>query len=1031
MEKKTGIIEWAMKYKQIVILIVVVMMLFGIYALVVMPKQEFPTFTIRQGVIVGVYPGATPIEVEEQLAKPLEEFIFTYKEVKKSKTYSQSRDGLLFLYVELNDDVNNKDEVWSKIKHGINGFKSSLPSGVLALIVNDDFGDTSTLLVTLESETKTHRQLQAYLEILESRLRRIESVSNIRHYGLQKEQISIYVEKEKLAAYSLNLVSLYQTLSSKGMIVPSGNIDNKDMVIPIHISRPYKSEIDIEEQIIYSDAGGNHIRLKDVAKVVREYPKADSYITNNGKNCLVMSSEMRTGFNVVQYGKDVDEVLQEFQETLPDDVSMYRIADQPKVVDKSVNTFLEELLIAIIAVILVTMILLPFRVAGVAASSIPITIFISLALMFAFGIELNTVTLAALIVVLGMIVDNSIVIVDAYIEKLDHGVPRWEASISSAKEYFKAIFSATLAISLTFFPFLITLTGQTGDFVKLFPWTILITLSVSLAVAVLLVPFMQYFFIRKGLRQPNSNKPQKKTILDRLQTVYDRVLEKVFQYPKKALAITALSLVGGVLMLGNAPQRLMPIAERDQFAVEIYLPNGSSLEETEVVANDMEAILRRDERVISVTSFMGTGSPRFQTTYAPKMGGKNFAQFIVNTTSSKDTEAILDQYTNEYAHHYANAYVKFKQLDYQSVDAEIEVRFSGDDMGRIKERANALVTELRTLDEPIRVWTNYEEPLPGVKITIDPVEANRLGVNEALIGLGMATRYGGMNVSTIWEGDYQVPLVLKSQWENKDPDVSEVADEYVTGLMSPSVPLRQIADVTADWNEGQIVRRNGVKTITVMMDLKRGESSSRTQTKVEAIVDKFTADNDMEGVTVSYGGVKESDEEIMPKIMSGLMIAIVIIFFILLFHFKNIKLATIVLSSTALSLFGAAVGIYIMGIDLSVTCVLGLVSLIGIIVRNGIIMYDYTVELRTLHGKSAHDAALEAGKRRMRPIFLTSAAASMGVIPMIISKSPLWCPMGTVICFGTLISMVFILTVLPLVYWQVYKNEDKKTITIV
>lgn len=1026
MEKKTGIIEWAMKYKEIVILIVVTLMLFGIYALRVMPKQEFPIFTIRQGVIVGVYPGATPDEVEEQLAKPLEEFVFTYKEVRKAKTYSQSRDGILYLYVELNEDVNNKDEVWSKIKHGLNGFKSNLPSGVLALIANDDFGDTSALLITLESETKTHRQLQTHLENLEDKMRRIESVSNLRHYGLRNEQISIYIEKEKLASYGINLISLYQTLVSKGLIVPSGNIDNKDLVVPIHISRPYQSEIDIEEQIIFSDAGGNHIRLKNVAKVVREYPKPDSYITNNGKNCLVLSAEMRPGFNIVQYGKDVDAVLQEFQKTLPDDISIYRIADQPKVVDNSVNTFLQELLIAICAVILVTMVLLPFRVAGVAASSIPISIFISLGLMYAFGIELNTVTLAGLIVVLGMIVDNSIVIVDGYIEKLDHGIPRWNASIESAKEYFKAIFSATLAISITFFPFLVTLTGQTADFLKLFPWTILIVLSVSLAIAVLFIPFLQYFFIRKGLHQPGNDKHQKKSLLDRLQIGYNWLLGKVFQYPKISITITVLSIITGIIMFSGIPQRLMPIAERDQFAVEIYLPNGSSLEETETVSGNLEDILRKDERVVSVTSFMGMGSPRFQTTYAPKMGGKNFAQFIVNTTSIKATEEMLDEYTNKYAHHYPNAYVKFKQLDYQSVDAAIEVRLSGDDMGLIKERANALVTELKTLDEPVRVWTNYEEPLPGVEVKIDPVEANRLGVNEALIGLGMATRYGGLNISTIWEGDYQVPLVLKSQWENKDPNVSDVTDEYVSGLMSPAVPLRQIAEVSADWHEGQIVRRNGVKTITIMMDIKRGISPSKVQSKVENIVDQFVQKTDMEDITVSYGGIKESDQEILPKMIMALMIAVVIIFFILLFHFKSIKLATIVLGSTSLSLFGAAIGINIMDLDFSVTCVLGLVSLIGIIVRNGIIMYDYTEELRTQHGKSAYEAAFEAGKRRMRPIFLTSAAASMGVIPMIISKSPLWCPMGTVICFGTLITMVFILTALPLVYWLVYRKEDKK-----
>ncbi len=1023
MKSESGIIGWAMKYNKIILLIVIVLSLFGIYALNVMPKQEFPVFTIRQGVVVGVYPGATSAEVEEQLAKPLENFLFTYKEVKKSKTYSHSKDGIVYVYVELNDDVNNKDEVWSKIKHGLMFFKMQLPSGVLALIANDDFGDTSALLITLESETKTYRQLETYLENLEDRLRTIESVSNLRRYGEQNEQISIYVEKEKLAAYGINILNLYQTLFTKGFITTAGKIDNRDMDVPIHIERPYQSEKDLEEQIIYSDAQGNHIRLKNIAKVVREYPKPTSYTTNNGKKCLVLSTEMREGYNVIQYGKDVEKVLEQFQNDIPSDIHIYRVADQPQVVAHSITTFLKELMIAIVAVILVTMILLPLRVAGVAASSIPISIFISLGLMLAFGMELNTVTLAALIVVLGMIVDNSIVVVDSYLEKLDHGIPRWQASIESAKEYAKAIISATLAISLTFFPFLLMLTGQFLDFVKLFPWTVLITLGVSLAVAVLFIPFLQYFFIRNGLHQPG--KKQKETFLDKLQNGYNWLLEKVFQYPKISLTIGIISIISGIYMFANVPQKLMPIAERNQFAVEIYLPNGSSLEQTEVIAQDLEKVLRKEKTVVSVTSFIGTGSPRFQTAYAPKVGGPNFAQFIVNTTSNEDTELLLDKYSTQYAYHYPNAFVKFKQLEYESVDADIDVRISGENIADLKKVADTLMTKLKKLDEPIRIYTNYEEPLPGIKITLDPVESNRLGVNEGTLALGLASRFGGTPITNIWENDYSLPVVLKSKWENKDPVAEDVSNEYVAGLLSPSVPLRQIADVSANWTEGQINRRNGVRTLSVFVDLKRGERSGLVQPKVEEIVNAVTAKSLPKGVSISYGGVKESDGETMPKLIKALSISIVIIFFILVFHFKKISLATLVLVSTSLSIFGAAIGLKVMNVDFSITAVLGIVSLIGIIVRNGIIMYDYTEELRHKHGKTVFEASLEAGKRRMRPIFLTSAAASMGVIPMIISKSPLWCPMGTVISFGTIFSMIFILTLLPLAYWLIYKHEDK------
>ncbi|WP_312400275.1 efflux RND transporter permease subunit, partial [Sphingobacterium sp.] len=728
------------------------------------------------------------------------------------------------------------------------------------------------------------------------------------------------------------------------------------------------------------------IRLKDVAKVVREYPKPATYTLNNGKKCLILSTEMRPGYNIVQYGKDVDKVLAEFEKTLPADVKIYRIADQPKVVDASINSFLHELAIAIAAVVLVVMALMPIRVAGVAASTIPVTIFISLTLMYIFGIELNTVTLAALIVVLGMIVDNSIVIVDSYLEMLDEGIPRWDAAIASAQEYFKAIFSATLAIGLTFFPFLVTFSGQLYDFVRAFPWTILITLTISLAVAVMFVPFLQYLVIKKGLHSAeDKNKPKKKSFLDYVQSGYDWLLQRVLRYPGTSFVLGMLSVVIGAYLFVKLPIKLMPVAERNQFSVEIFLPNGTSLPQTASVANDMAGILGKDKRAKSITTFMGSGSPRFQTTYAPKLGGPNFAQFIVNTESNEATEELLDEYAGKYAYHYPNAFIKFKQLDYQAgVDADIEVRLTADSISDLKAVADKIRAKVAGLPEPLRIYTNYEEIQPDIRVALDPVEANRLGVTEGILGAGLASRFGGFPVTSIWENDYKLPVVLKSDWARKDPVASDVENEYVSGLFSPAVPLRQVATVTTGWNEGQIVRRNGLRTLSVYIDLKRGNVIAPVQQKVEKIVDSLAPEIKQHHVSVAYGGVQENTDETLPKIIRGLGISIAIIFFILVFHFKNAGLATLVLVSSTFSFLGASLGLQIMGMEFSITAVLGLVSLIGIIVRNGIIMYDYIEELRHKHHMPIKEACLQAGERRMRPIMLTSLAASMGVIPMII-----------------------------------------------
>ncbi len=1021
-KKKRNFVEWAMHYRQIVILVVTCLVAFGVYSLPEMRKNEFPDFTVRQGIVVAVAPGNTAQEMVEQVTKPLEEYIFTYKEVKKEKTFSKSRDGIVYIQVELNDELTDKDEFWSKFKHGVSQFKSELPSNVLALVVQDDFGDTSALLITMESEDKTYRELDDYMDLLQGRLRRINSVGRMTVSGMQNEQISVYLDHDRLSKYGMNEQTLALSLMQKGFITSGGRVKDGTMVEPIYVSRSLNTVRDVQEQIVYTDPKGNVVRLKDVARVVREYPDPDSYITNNGRKCLLLSIEMKKGKNIVAMGDEINKVLDEFQTELPSDVTLFRITDQPKVVDDSVMNFLHELVIAIVAVVIVVMLLLPLRVALVAASTIPITIFISLGLFYAFGIELNTVTLAALIVTLGMIVDNSIVIIDSYLEQLGEGMSRWHASIYSTTHFLKSIFSATLAISITFFPFLFTMLN---DFVLSFPWAITIVLGISLLVATLLVPFMQFWFIRKPM-EAKAGKDGKKpfNFLDLLQKHYNWLFDKCFRHPKITVGVGVASIVAGAFILGRLPQRILPVADRNQFAVEIFLPTGTDVDVTAQIADSLEHILRRDPRVVSVASFKGCASPRFQTSYAPQIPGTNFAQFVVNTESIEATESLLDEYTPKYTDYFPGARIRFKQLCYSDAAYLIEVRLSGENLEALKADAQKVMERLKQTEGLMLVQTDINEPLPAVSVRLKEDEATRLGITNLGVESALAMRYGsGLPVAQVWEGDYRIPVVLKSTKADRafSADVEDELIPVAGGL--ENVPLRQVADVEPAWEEGQIVRRNGIYTVSVQAELERGMNAMQMTARVqEAMKDMQLSD----GVTLSYGGEQEKTDEDMPQIMSGLMLASVIIFFILLAHFRKISIALLIFGSLTLCLFGTAFGILIQGVDFSITSILGVVSLMGIIVRNGIIMIDYAEELRAAEHLSASDAIYHSARRRMRPIFLTSAAASMGVIPMILGRSSLWMPMGTVICYGTLITMVFLLTVLPCMYLLIFRGTSER-----
>ncbi len=1023
-KKKTNIVEWAMDNHRIVILIVCCLIAFGIYSLDKMNKNEFPDFTIRQGLVVTVAPGMTVNEVEEQVTKKIEDYIFSYKEVCKEKTKSFSKDGMSIIQVELNADFNDKDIFWSKFKHGIAEFKSSLPSSVLAVVVNDDFGDTSALLLSMESNDKSYRELSDLMDDLQDRLRTVEEVGRMKVLGLAKEQVSIYIDNARLAHYGITFETLATSLYTKGLITTAGTLRQGDYNSPIQVSRSMNVEGDVENIIVYSSPTGEVVRLRDIGEVRREYAPLTSMITTNSKKCLVLSVEMKQGRSITEMGSKINKILSSFEKELPHDVSITKITDQPKVVSDSVTNFLEELLIAIIAVMIVVMLLLPIRVAAIASSTIPITIFISLGLFYTFNIELNTVTLAALICTLGMIVDNSIVIIDAYMESLNNGMDRKEAAVSSAIHFFRSILIATLAISITFFPFLITMDGTIHDFLLAFPYAITIVLFISLLVAEMIVPFMLYFFIRKPSEKADGAKKKNLThsFDNWLQTKYNKLIDWCFRSPRLTLGIGVASVIIAILLIKVLPLRLMPNADRNQFALEIYMPTGTPLAKTIQVADSIEKILREDPRVVSITSFKGMSSPRFQAGYAPQFADESFAQFIVNTTSNKATEEVLDKYSSLHDA-FPNAYMRFKQIAYGTDENPVEVRVSGFDWTKTKKTAEEITQLLRQNDNLWLVRPDNNEPMMTTLVNIDEDKASRLGVNNANLELTLASRYmsDGIPVGTLWDGDYNINVCLKGT--NADSATVSALNEEMIPVMGGlrSVPLRTVATVSHDYEEGQIRHRNGIRTITIKSDVKRGVNVTNETGKIEKTLKQVDVPED---VNVTFGGEVESNEDNMPKIISALCISMVIIFFLLLAHYKCINIPVLLLVSLSLTLFGTVISVLVQRVDFSVTSFLGIISLMGILVRNAIIMFDYANELLMHEHLPVKTAIMMSAKRRMHPIFLTSIAASMGVIPMILGGSGLWKPMGAVVCYGTLITMVFILTILPIAYWKLKKEEQ-------
>lgn len=1010
------IVMAGIKYRKEVILLVCVLIAFGIYALKVMDKNEFPSFTIREGVVAAVYPGATVEQIENEVLKPLEDYIFSYKQVDKKNTHSQISAGMLIIFVELDNDVQDSKPFWNEFKIGMEQVKLTLPPGVLAVETLSNFGDTSALLITMQSDDKTYRELGDYMDRLKDRLRTVESVGTMSVTGKQTEQIAVYLNPEKLKHYALSETTVGATLLAQGFQTTGGSLKSGHYTQPIIVTRSVNTVADVADMIVLSTPDGSVVRLGDIADIRREYPEPDSYITNNFQKCILLSVQMKDGYNIVEMGKEVDKQIEAFQSEIPESVTLFKITDQPVVVNSSVNYFLVELLVAIIAVVVVIMMLLPLNVALIAASTIPIAIFISLGLFYAFGIELNTVTLACLIVSLGMIVDNSVVIIDDYVELISEGMDHYHATLRAGTEFFKAIFSATLAISVTFFPFLLTIKGMFRDFLTDFPWGMTIILFVSLMVAELLVPYMQYKLIKKPIyklqQEAIASGKKKFSFFVSMQKGYNKVIDWCFAWPKTTIGLGVIITVVGTWLFIAHPMQLMPIAERNQFAVEIFLPQGTAVEHTTVIADSLERILAKDPMVVSIASFHGCSSPRFQATYAPQVGGPNFAQFIVNTKSNDATIDVLNAFTEKYESYFPDAFVRFKQLSYSTADYPIQVKFSGADAATLKKVADSVVAVARHVPGLRNVRTSLDNPLASAAVSLDRDRAERFGLNSTLVETTLAMRYSsGLPVATMWEGDYGIPVTLKTGTSRRS-NVNELENEPMPVIGLSTVPLRQISTVSPQWHPGMLTHYNGIATVSVIAEVQRNVN---VIDRTEALMDSIGRMDLPQEVVVDRGGEWENTMDTLPEILSGLALAVAIIFFILLFHYAQADTAILLLFSLLLCMPGAALGLIIQDTDMSLTCVLGIVSLMGILVRNAIVLLDYAEELRN-EGQPVHDAVLNASKRRMRPIFLTSAAATMGVLPMVMGNSALWKPMGVVIFWGTPVTMIFILTVIPVAY---------------
>jgi multidrug efflux pump subunit AcrB/outer membrane protein TolC len=1019
-------IKISLRYPLVTLILTALLVFVGVHAFLDMPRTEDPTITIRTGLVMALYPGATSEQVEKQVTKTLEKHIFKFAEVRKDKTFSTSRPGLVIINVELEDSVKDSDQFWAKLRHEMNETRQiELPEGVQGPVVNSDFGDTVALLIAVHGKQYGYRELRDYVDRIQDELRTVRDVGKLATYGGQSEQVWITSSLERVSQYLADPERIVQALRQRNVIAGSGNFEAEHAKIPMQTTGFFTTEEQIKNVLVDVSRTGQPLYIRDFADVERRYQDPTFLVRYDGEPTILISVEMQKGKNIVQLGERLDQVFASLKNRLPSDLQLDLIADQPEVVKERITGLSHEFMLAIGSVILVTIILLPFRVALIAALAIPVTLCATLGVMNAMGIALHQVSIAALIVVLGIVVDDAIVIADNYVELLDRKVPKAEAAWRSATEVVVPVFTATITIIASFLPLAI-LQGTAGEFIIALPITVAIALSVSFIVATVLTPILCRFFIKEGLHDHENDDAEKKkgfNILDRLQAGYNFLIVYFMARKKFAVVMGVAAFVAGVALFGTVREQFFPSAERNQFVIDVWTVQGSRIESTDAVMRRIEKHLAAKTGVVHYATFVGQSAPRVYYNVNPQQPDAAYGQFVVNTASVKATRRLVGELRESLPKLAPEALVIVKELQQGSqMEAPIEIRVSGDDIGELKRLGSRIEAIVSAVPYAQFVHQDYYNDTAMVDVNVNNELANRLGITEQSVSRMLYGAFDGGPVDTFWEGDRAVSIMLRLDRKSRS-SFSDVQNAYMNSqLTNAKVPLRAIATLEPDWQTSRIVRRNGVRTLTVRSFVKPGWYASDLLKTVEPRIKELTLPA---GYRIEYGGEKFNRDETFPQMLVALGISLVAIFLVLLIQFRTLSEPLVIMASIPLALPGAVLGLLITGNPFGFTAFMGLISLSGIVVRNAIILVEYVNE-KMAEGVPLEKAATEAGERRLRPIFLTTMAAAVGVTPMILSGSSLWSPLASVIAVGLVLSMFFTLLVIPVLYVIVKSRTAKQ-----
>jgi len=1000
---KRNLTYYVIKNSRFTLFLIIVSIISAAYSYYFLPRQESPDISAPKAIITTMYPGASPEDVEELVTRKIEDTIVEVEGYDSVESISKNSISTVIVFLASGVDA---DEAWDELEEKLQDIQSELPTECQPMDINTEFSETAGMVISISSETNTYEELSDYAEELKGELSNIDGVKKFEIDGDLNENIEIKVDMDKLNQYQLSLEDIANIIKAENIKIPSGKLDNGLQEIVVQTNGTYTAIDEIKNTVlIVSPQNLSTLKIKDIADVRYQVDDSSPIYKQGGRKAVLLSGYFEDTVNSVLVGRKVEEKINEFKEYLPQEIIFNEVTFQPHDIENSINNFVKNLIQAVFLVIAVVFIGMGARRAIIVSTTIPISFCLTFSAMYILGIKLEQMSISALIIALGMLVDNSIVASDSIQHYIDQGLEKFEAAISGIREVSYSMLTSTLTTVFAFLPLLL-MDSAVGQYVFGIPSVVIIALLSSYLCSLVTTPFMAYFFFKKSEKEKTEKK-------SRTRSFFSMLLQKALQRKIAAVLLVVMVFGGALLLVRQLEVSMFPKADKSILNLYLTSENASNINELVQLSTDVTDLLKEQPEVTNFVEAIGNGLPKFYMTVSPASKSNDNGQILVNFNLVKGNRfttkgEFLDFIQSELNNKIVGGTVTAHLLDMGSSSAHpISVRVGAREMERLEEALSIIESEMEKIAGIVNIGDTFVAKEYQFYVNINEDLAGRYSITKFDVQKEITNALKGNDASIFRRNSREYPIKILSNIGTKEKLENIMIKSSKT---EGKVPLKSIANIEIRAEYPILTRYNRERSVEIYSDLLTGYQAKDVERELKERITKL----DLDDITIDFESgqmalIKDSFSQLG---VLGIF-SLFLILAVLILQFNSFKQALIILSTIPLSFTGGIIGLFLMGQPLSFTALLGIVSLMGIVVNNAIILIEF-INIEQLKGRDMRDACRAAVDRRFSPIMISTTTTIIGLIPLAVSGGETFRPMAIALMSGLSVSTLLTLVIVPM-----------------